>query len=205
MAFFSQAWATVRKDLLTELRGASTIVSMVLMGLLVVLVFNFGTEPGTPSASLARAGVLWAAFLFSGVIAVGRVRSKKEAGCLDGLLLCPVDRGHLSGQVARQPDPGVRHRRGDPSLLHRRLQRGDRGRLAATAAAPGAGQRGAVDAGNTLCCSRGRGEGARRPVDRVHLPFAGAASDRRRTLLHPALERPELGGRGSVALAAGCL
>jgi heme exporter protein B len=94
MSFFSQAWAIVRKDLLTELRGASTIVSMILLGLLVVLVFNFGTEPGTPSASLARAGVLWAAFLFAGVIAVGRsFASEKEAGCLDGLLLCPVDRG----------------------------------------------------------------------------------------------------------------
>jgi heme exporter protein B len=94
VAFFSQAWAIVRKDLLTELRGASTIVSMVLMGLLVVLVFNFGTEPGADSASLARSGVLWAAFLFSGVIAVGRsFASEKEAGCMDGLLLCPVDRG----------------------------------------------------------------------------------------------------------------
>jgi heme exporter protein B len=94
VAFFSQAWAIVRKDLLTELRGASTIVSMVLLGLLVVLVFNFGAEPGADSASLARSGVLWAAFLFSGVIAVGRsFASEKEAGCLDGLLLCPVDRG----------------------------------------------------------------------------------------------------------------
>jgi heme exporter protein B len=94
MAFFSQAWAITRKDLLTELRGASTIISMVLLGLLVVLVFNFGTEPGTQSADLARSGVLWAAFLFSGVIAVGRsFASEKEAGCLDGLLLCPVDRG----------------------------------------------------------------------------------------------------------------
>jgi heme exporter protein B len=94
VAFFSQAWAIVRKDLLTELRGASTIISMVLLGLLVVLVFNFGAEPGADSASLARSGVLWAAFLFSGVIAVGRsFASEKEAGCLDGLLLCPVDRG----------------------------------------------------------------------------------------------------------------
>lgn len=94
MNFFSQAWAIVRKDLITELRGASTIISMVLLGLLVVLVFNFGAEPGADSASLARSGVLWAAFLFSGVIAVGRsFASEKEAGCLDGLLLCPVDRG----------------------------------------------------------------------------------------------------------------
>jgi heme exporter protein B len=94
MSFFSQAWAIVRKDLITELRGASTIVSMVLLGLLVVLVFNFGVEPGTAGASLARSGVLWSAFLFSGVIAVGRsFASEKEAGCIDGLLLCPVDRG----------------------------------------------------------------------------------------------------------------
>jgi heme exporter protein B len=94
MAFFSQAWAIVRKDLLTELRAASTLVSMVLLGLLVVLVFNFGAEPGADSAALARSGVLWSAFLFSGVIAVGRsFASEKEAGCLDGLLLCPVDRG----------------------------------------------------------------------------------------------------------------
>jgi heme exporter protein B len=94
VGFFSRAWAIVRKDLLAELRAASTIVSMVLLGLLVVLVFNFGAEPGADSAALARSGVLWAAFLFSGVIAVGRsFASEKEAGCLDGLLLCPVDRG----------------------------------------------------------------------------------------------------------------
>jgi len=93
MAFFSQAWTIARKDLLTELRGASTIISMVLLGLLVVLVFNFGADPGVESAALARSGVLWAAFLFSGVIAVGRsFASEREAGCLDGLLLCPVDR-----------------------------------------------------------------------------------------------------------------
>jgi heme exporter protein B len=67
---------------------------MVLLGLLVVLVFHFGADPGADSASLARSGVLWAAILFSGVIAVGRsFASEKEAGCIDGLLLCPVDRG----------------------------------------------------------------------------------------------------------------
>ena len=97
MAFFSQAWAIARKDLLTELRAASTIVSMVLLGLLVVLVFDFGAEPGAESASLARSGVLWAAFLFSGVIAVGRsFAAEKEAGCLDGLLLCPWTEGSYS-------------------------------------------------------------------------------------------------------------
>jgi heme exporter protein B len=94
MGFLSRAWAIARKDLLSELRAASTILSMVLLGLLVVLVFDFGADPGADNASLARSGVLWAAFLFSGVIAVGRsFAAEKEAGCIDGLLLCPVDRG----------------------------------------------------------------------------------------------------------------
>ncbi len=93
MNALGQAWAITKKDLLAELRGASTIVSMVLLGLLVVLVFNFGTDPGAKDVTLQRSGVLWAAILVAGVIAVGRsVATEKEAGCLDGLLLCPVDR-----------------------------------------------------------------------------------------------------------------
>lgn len=93
MSALGKAWTITRKDLVAELRGASTIVSMVLLGLLVVLVFNFGTDPGAKDVTLVRSGVLWAAFLFAGIIAVGRsFAAEKEAGCLDGLLLCPVDR-----------------------------------------------------------------------------------------------------------------
>ena len=186
MAFFSQAWAIVRKDLLTELRGASTIVSMVLLGLLVVLVFNFGTEPGADSASLARSGVLWAAFLFSGVIAVGRsFASEKEAGCLDGLLLCPVDRGviylgKLLGNLILVFATGVVILLFFTVVYNVGIGAG----WLRTAAAPGAGQRGPVDAGDPLRRGRGRGEGSGRPADRVHLPLARPAGHRRRALLH---------------------
>ena len=66
---------------------------MVLLGFLVVLVFSFSLEPGSRDSALARSGVLWAAFLFPGLIAVGRsFESEKEVQCLEGLLLCPVDR-----------------------------------------------------------------------------------------------------------------
>jgi heme exporter protein B len=66
---------------------------MVLLGFLVVLVFSFSLEPGARESSLARSGVLWAAFLFPGLIAVGRsFEGEKEVQCLEGLLLCPVDR-----------------------------------------------------------------------------------------------------------------
>ncbi len=88
-----QIWTIARKDLRTELRAASGIITMVLLGFLVVLVFSFSLEPGSRDSALARSGVLWAAFLFPGLIAVGRsFESEKEVQCLEGLLLCPVDR-----------------------------------------------------------------------------------------------------------------
>jgi heme exporter protein B len=84
------------KDLRTELRAASAVITMVLLGFLVVLVFSFSMEPGAKDSALARSGVLWAAFLFPGLIAVGRsFESEKEAQCLEGLLLCPVDRAAI--------------------------------------------------------------------------------------------------------------
>jgi heme exporter protein B len=53
-------------------------------------------ESGAADSKGARSGVLWAAFLFPGLLAVGRpFDGETEAQCLDGLLLCPVDRGAI--------------------------------------------------------------------------------------------------------------
>jgi heme exporter protein B len=91
-----QAWTITKKDLRCELRAASGVITMVLLGFLVVLVFSFSLEPGARESALARSGVLWAAFLFPGLIAVGRsFESEKEVQCLEGLLLCPVDRAAI--------------------------------------------------------------------------------------------------------------
>jgi heme exporter protein B len=93
-AALGRAWTIAKKDLRCELRSASAIITMVLLGFLVVLVFSFSMEPGAKDSALARSGVLWAAFLFPGLLAVGRpFEGEKEAQCLEGLLLCPVDRG----------------------------------------------------------------------------------------------------------------
>ena len=88
------AWTITKKDLRTEMRSASAIITMVLLGFLVVLVFSFSMDSGAAESDLARSGVLWAAFLFPGLLAVGRpFEGEKEAQCLEGLLLCPIDRG----------------------------------------------------------------------------------------------------------------
>lgn len=95
-AALTHAWLITKKDLRCELRSASAVITMVLLGFLVVLVFSFSMEPGSSDSEMARSGVLWAAFLFPGLIAVGRsFDGEKEAQCLDGLLLSPVDRGAI--------------------------------------------------------------------------------------------------------------
>lgn len=93
MGFLSQSWAIVWKDLLAELRTREMIVSMLLFGFLVILIFNFGIEPGLRDMNLVKPGVLWAAYTFAGILGLGRsFVGEKENDCLQGLLLCPVDR-----------------------------------------------------------------------------------------------------------------
>ena len=83
----------VWKDVLLELRSRDLVVSVVVFGLLVVVVFNFALN-NTPGRSEELApGILWAAFAFSAVLAMNRafVRDQEQGG-LDGLLISPVSR-----------------------------------------------------------------------------------------------------------------
>ncbi|MHB0980880.1 MAG: heme exporter protein CcmB [Thermoleophilia bacterium] len=93
MGFLTQSWAIARKDILGELRSRQTLFSMLLFGFLVILIFNFGIEPGLREENLVKPGVLWAAFTFAGILGLNRsFAAEKENDCLQGLLLCPVDR-----------------------------------------------------------------------------------------------------------------
>jgi heme exporter protein B len=93
LGFLKQAWTLARKDIVTELRTREMLLSMFLFGFLVVLIFNFGIEPGIRDENLVKPGVLWAAFTFAAILGLNRsFASEKENDCLQGLLLCPVDR-----------------------------------------------------------------------------------------------------------------
>jgi heme exporter protein B len=93
MGFLKQVWAIAWKDIVSELRTREMLFSMFLFGFLVVLIFNFGIEPGIRDENLVKPGVLWAAFTFAGILGLNRsFSSEKENDCLQGLLLCPVDR-----------------------------------------------------------------------------------------------------------------
>ena len=81
------------KDILLELRSRDIIVSVLVFGFLVVVVFNFALNVTPRLVSELVPGILWVAFAFAGTLAMNRafVREKEQGG-LEGLLLTPVSR-----------------------------------------------------------------------------------------------------------------
>jgi heme exporter protein B len=88
--------AIVWKDLAAEFRSRELIGAMLVFALLVVLIFNFALELDIRTRSTVTAGVLWVTFAFAGTLGLNRsMASEKDRGCLDGLLLAPVDRSAI--------------------------------------------------------------------------------------------------------------
>ena len=89
-------WAIFRKDFLVELRTKDSLNAMLFFGLLVLVIFNFALASIRESMRAAVPGVLWVSFAFSGTLGLNRIFStEKENGCMQGLLMAPIDRGQL--------------------------------------------------------------------------------------------------------------
>jgi heme exporter protein B len=70
--------------------------SMLVFALLVILIFNFSLELDSDSRRSATPGILWVTFAFAGTLGLNRSMAvEKDRGCLDGLLLAPVDRSAI--------------------------------------------------------------------------------------------------------------
>jgi heme exporter protein B len=90
----AKIWAILRKDLLIELRTKDSLSAMLFFGIVVLVIFNFALESVRDSIRAAVPGVLWVSFAFSGTLGLNRMfAAEKENGCLQGLLMLPVDRG----------------------------------------------------------------------------------------------------------------
>jgi heme exporter protein B len=95
-SFLDAIGAIVWKDLAAELRSREVLTSMLVFALLVILIFNFALElqPGLQKALIS--GILWVTFAFAGTLGLNRsMAMEKDRGCLDGLLLAPVDRSAI--------------------------------------------------------------------------------------------------------------
>lgn len=94
--FLRSLGAIVWKDLAAELRSRELLSAMLVFALLVILIFNFALELDAASRASVTAGVLWVTFAFAGTLGLNRsMAMEKDRGCLDGLLLAPVDRSAI--------------------------------------------------------------------------------------------------------------
>jgi heme exporter protein B len=98
LGFFRAMSAVLWKDLAAELRSRELLSSMLVFSLLVILIFNFALDldPKIRAQSSVTSGVLWVIFVFAGTLGLNRSMAvEKDRGCMDGLLLAPVDRSAI--------------------------------------------------------------------------------------------------------------
>jgi heme exporter protein B len=95
-AYVKTIGAIVWKDLAAELRSRELLSAMLVFALIVILIFNFAIELQPNLRSTITPGVLWVTFAFAGTLGLNRSMAvEKDRGCLDGLLLAPVDRSAI--------------------------------------------------------------------------------------------------------------
>lgn len=94
--FIKAVSAVVWKDLQAELRTLELFSAMMVFSLLIIIIFNFALELDLKTRQSVTSGVLWATFAFAGTLGLNRSMAiEKDRGCLDGLLLAPVDRSAI--------------------------------------------------------------------------------------------------------------
>jgi len=96
IGFLHKVLAIVHKDIIAELRTKEMFSSMFVFALLVIVIFNFAFELRVANVKQVAPGVLWVTFTFAGMLGLNRsFILEKDKGCLEGLLLAPVDRSAI--------------------------------------------------------------------------------------------------------------
>lgn len=95
-SYFDQVLAVVGKDVASELRTREVLSSTFVFAVLVIVIFNFAFELKVENTEAVAPGVLWVAIAFAGMLGLNRsFITEKDRGCMEGLLLCPVDRSAI--------------------------------------------------------------------------------------------------------------
>jgi len=89
----AQFSAMLRKDLIRELRTREVLASVFLFVVLALVIFHYAFGAQDADLTFFTGGMLWVTFLFGALLGLNRSFAQEmDEGCLDGLLLCPVDR-----------------------------------------------------------------------------------------------------------------
>lgn len=102
MSYWRTVLLVAGKDLRIELRSREQAVTLLFFALLVLVVFNFAFDFTIIDFVTLGPGVLWVAFMFSGVLALNRsFQNEREQERIQGILLAPIDRSAFYlGKVA---------------------------------------------------------------------------------------------------------
>lgn len=92
---FAQYATLLRKDLAQEFRTKEMLTSMGIYALLVLIVYGAALGQAAQSTDVLQisGGLLWALIVFTSLLGLNRSFShEKEQGCMEGILLVPLDR-----------------------------------------------------------------------------------------------------------------
>ncbi len=94
--YLRKVLAIVWKDVVSELRTREIFSAMFVFALLATLIFQFAFDLRVDNVRQVVPGVLWVTIAFSGVLGLSRsFVLESDKGCLEGLLLTPVDRSAI--------------------------------------------------------------------------------------------------------------
>src|SRR5262245_7839748 len=86
------ALTILRKDLRIEWRTRESLSSVFVLGVLLLVVFSVAHDAPPEAAPALAPAVLWASFVFTGLLGIQRgFLLERENDCLAGLLAAPVD------------------------------------------------------------------------------------------------------------------
>lgn len=86
--FWRQTWAVLVKDLTVEWRTRQAFNAVICFAVLVLFIFSFALGPQMARQRDLAAGLLWLAFVFTGLLGLGRTfQVEQENHCLEGLVL----------------------------------------------------------------------------------------------------------------------
>jgi len=93
----------LKKEFNQELKNKDAILSMIIFGLSIILLFSFAFNPTSSSIKKILPGLTWITFMFSLTIGVSRnFTREKDSNAINLLLTSPIDRGliFLSKMIA---------------------------------------------------------------------------------------------------------
>ena len=81
---------------MAELHTREMVSAMLIFSVLAMLIFSFALDLRGAMARAAAPGVLWATVAFAGTLGLSRsLAREQQTGCIDGLLLAPMDRSAI--------------------------------------------------------------------------------------------------------------